>query len=96
MATAAAQRGPDSSMVHVPFFWAVNYPALQVGELSEDICNSCYEYCNQLKFNGKGKGNNDEESDDDEVNEQEALTAADSKVDTERRVQVNDDPTISV
>lgn len=75
-------------------FWAVNYPALKVGKPSEDICNACHKYCNQLKFNqgGTGKDDNDEESDDDGVDEREAF--ANSNVAVEPGVEVNDDPTL--
>lgn len=31
-------------------FWACHYPLLRVGSPSEDICNACHKYCNQLKF----------------------------------------------
>ena len=47
-------------------FWANNYPALKVGKPSEDVCNACHKYCNQLKFNQLAKDG--DVSDDESVN----------------------------
>ena len=43
-------------------FWLTYYPLLRISKPSEDICNACHKYCNQLKFK---RENRDDDSDDD-------------------------------
>lgn len=54
-------------------FWEHNYPLLRVGKPSEDICNACHKYCNQLKFKKdtmtEGEKSEGDDSDDEFIDE---------------------------
>lgn len=69
------ERGDVCSWKTFLHFWRNNYSYIAVGKPSEDVCNACHKYCNQLKYNNmKAKeDSNDAEgdSDDEDFNEDE-------------------------
>ena len=67
-------------------FWAKHYPLLRVGKPSEDICNACHKYCNQLKF--KKEIQDDDQDDERGVSDRELL----DEVATEHDDQVVEGP----